>query len=145
MNTTAAMKNLLGGQRAMGASPKTPTDWEALIRQGMPVRSAEVLKASIGITDGEWAALLGVSAKTLYRARAAQSRLDAVTSDRVYRVARIVALAAEVLEDSTAALHWLERPQIGLGGRTPLALLTTEVGRDQVESLLLRIEHGVYS
>jgi uncharacterized protein (DUF2384 family) len=32
-----------------------------------------------------------------------------------------------------------------LGGRTPLSLLTTDAGRDQVEKLLLRIEYGVYS
>lgn len=44
-----------------------------------------------------------------------------------------------------AALHWLKRPQIGLGSKVPLALLATDPGRDQVEKLLLRIEHGVYS
>jgi len=42
-------------------------------------------------------------------------------------------------------VHWLEREQIGLGGRVPLSMLTTDPGRDQVEKLLLRIEHGVYS
>ena len=50
-----------------------------------------------------------------------------------------------MLEDEAAALHWLKRPQIGLGGRVPLTMLTTDPGRDQVEKLLLRIEHGVYS
>jgi putative toxin-antitoxin system antitoxin component (TIGR02293 family) len=42
-------------------------------------------------------------------------------------------------------VHWLKRPQIGLGGRTPLALLTTDVGSAEAEKLLLRIEHGVYA
>jgi putative toxin-antitoxin system antitoxin component (TIGR02293 family) len=56
-----------------------------------------------------------------------------------------LALAIEVLESEAAALHWLKRPQIGLGGRVPLALLSTDPGRDQVEKLLLRIEHSVYS
>jgi putative toxin-antitoxin system antitoxin component (TIGR02293 family) len=60
-------------------------------------------------------------------------------------MARIVTLAIEVLETEAAALHWLKRPQIGLGGRVPLALLSTDPGRDQVEKLLLRIEHSVYS
>jgi putative toxin-antitoxin system antitoxin component (TIGR02293 family) len=48
-------------------------------------------------------------------------------------------------ETAEVALHWLRRPQVGLGGRTPLAMLTTDLGRDQVEKLLLHIEHGVYS
>ena len=142
---TAVMESMLGGRRALGTSPATPADWEALIRAGVPARSADALKASMVIGDADLAALLGVSEKTLYRARTSHARLDAVASDRLYRVARIVALAVEVLEDQSAALRWLARPQIGLGGRTPLSLLTTEVGRDQVESLLLRIEHGVYS
>lgn len=95
--------------------------------------------------DSLLAELLGISEKTLLRARAGKVRLDPVTSDRLFRVARIVALAVEVLESDAAALHWLKRPQIGLGGRVPLALLSTDPGRDQVEKLLLRIEHGVYS
>ena len=68
-----------------------------------------------------------------------------MASDRLFRVARIGALAIEVLEDEARAVSWLKRPQIGPGGRTPLELLTTDVGRDQVEKLLLRIEHGVYA
>jgi putative toxin-antitoxin system antitoxin component (TIGR02293 family) len=145
MNTSALVESFLGGKRALGTSPKTPADWDTLIRDGVPVGAVDVLKTSTAIADAELAALLGISEKTLYRARAAQSKLDSVASDRLYRFARIVALAVEVLEDQAAALHWLVRPQVGLGGRRPLALLTTEVGREQVESLLLRIEHGVYS
>ncbi|MCK6431207.1 MAG: DUF2384 domain-containing protein [Burkholderiaceae bacterium] len=111
----------------------------------MPARSAEALKASIAVPDALLAQLLGISEKTLSRVRAGEGRLDPVVSDRVFRVARIVALATDVLETEEAALHWLKRPQIGLGGRIPLALLTTDAGRAQVEKLLLCIEHGVYT
>jgi len=97
------------------------------------------------VPDRELAALLGISEKTLSRGRAAGGRLDPVASDRLFRVARIGALAIGVFESEAAAADWLKRPQIGLGGRVPLELLTTDVGRDQVEKLLLRIEHGVYS
>jgi putative toxin-antitoxin system antitoxin component (TIGR02293 family) len=68
-----------------------------------------------------------------------------VVSDRLFRVARIGALAIDVLEGEAHAVHWLKRPQIGLGGSIPLALLTTDVGSVEVEKLLLRIEHGVYA
>lgn len=145
MSTVAAVEHFLGGKEALGIEPQTLTDWEAIIHEGMPVRSVEVLKESIAIPDGQLAELLGISEKTLSRARAAKSKLDSVASDRLFRVARIVALAIEVLEGEAAALHWLKRPQIGLGGRVPLTMLTTDPGRDQVEKLLLRIEHGVYS
>lgn len=145
MTLVAAIADVLGGKRALGAKPKTAADWQEVIERGMPVGSAEALKGSFAVPDGVLAELLGLSEKTLSRARAAQRRLDPVASDRLFRVARIGALAIDVLEDEQRAISWLKRPQIGLGGRTPLALLTTDIGRDQVEKLLLRIEHGVYT
>jgi putative toxin-antitoxin system antitoxin component (TIGR02293 family) len=145
MTTVTAVEHFLGGRETLGMQPQTVTDWEALIHEGMPVRSVEVLKESITIPDSQLAQLLGISEKTLSRARTSKGKLDPVASDRLFRVARVVALAIDVLEGEAAAVHWLKRPQIGLGGRMPLAMLTTDPGRDQVEKLLLRIEHGVYS
>jgi putative toxin-antitoxin system antitoxin component (TIGR02293 family) len=145
MAAASAIADFLGGKKALGMKATTAVEWDALIREGMPVRSVEALKEGIAVPDGLLAELLGISEKTLSRARAGKGRLDPVVSDRLFRVARIVALAIEVLESETAALHWLKRPQIGLGGRVPLALLSTDPGRDQVEKLLLRIEHSVYS
>jgi putative toxin-antitoxin system antitoxin component (TIGR02293 family) len=145
MTTTAEITAVLGGRQTLRAEPRTAADWQAVVSKGVPVGSAEALKRRIAIGDDVLADLLGVSEKTLSRARAANARLDPVASDRLFRVARIGALAIEVLESETAAIHWLKRPQIGLGGRVPLTLLTTDIGCTEVERLLLRIEHGVYS
>jgi len=145
MSSTSTVEQFLGGKKTLGMQPRTVADWEALIDGGMPVRAVEALKASLAVPDRQLAQLLGISEKTLSRARAAEGRLEPVASDRLVRVARVVAMAIDVLEDEAAAVHWLKRPQIGLGGRIPLEMLTTDPGRDQVEKLLLRIEHGVYS
>lgn len=61
------------------------------------------------------------------------------------RIIRIFARAADVLEDQDKAMKWLHREQIGLGGRIPLDMIQTEAGEREVENLLGRIEHGVYS
>jgi putative toxin-antitoxin system antitoxin component (TIGR02293 family) len=116
-----------------------------VVSKGVPVGAAEAVKQWLAVGDEFLAAILGVSQKTLSRARTSNARLDPVTSDRLFRVARIGALATEVLEDEGRALGWLKRPQIGLGGRTPLSLLTTDAGCVEVERLLTRIEHGVYA
>jgi putative toxin-antitoxin system antitoxin component (TIGR02293 family) len=50
-----------------------------------------------------------------------------------------------VLEDKDAAREWLHDGQVGLGGRTPIDMMRTEAGAREVESLLIRIEHGVLS
>jgi putative toxin-antitoxin system antitoxin component (TIGR02293 family) len=139
------LATFLGGRKTLGTLPGTPQDWESAIHGGLPVGAARALKEQLAVPDARLAGLLGISEKTLSRARAGKGRFDTVVSDRLYRVARIVALAIDVLEDEQAALRWLKRPQIGLGRREPLSLLTTDAGRDQVEKLLLRIEHGVYA
>ena len=41
--------------------------------------------------------------------------------------------------------RWLTSRQFGLGGAVPLEYAETEVGAREVEDLLGRIEHGVYS
>lgn len=145
MATESAIADCLGGAKALGANPKTAVHWERMILEGIPVKSAEALKERIAASDFVLAQLLGVSEKTLSRARAGKGRLDPVVSDRLFRVARIVALAIGVLETEQAALHWLKRAQFGLAVRVPLDLLTTDAGCEQVEKLLLRIEHGVYA
>jgi putative toxin-antitoxin system antitoxin component (TIGR02293 family) len=145
MATSATIERFLGGKAALGSRSRTLPDWEALIQHGMPVRSMEALKECLSITDSQLAQLLGISEKTLSRARAAGGALDPVASDRLYRVARVLASAIDVLEGESAALRWLKREQIGLGGRVPLAMLATDPGREQVEKLLLRVEHGVYA
>ena len=145
MTTMTAIAETLGGRKALKASPRTALEWQEVIQAGVPVRSAEALKGSMAVPDSLFARLLGISEKTLSRSRAGRGRLDPVASDRLFRVARIMTLAIEVLENEERAIHWLKRGQVGLGGRIPLSLLTTDAGRDEVEKLLQRIEHGVYS
>ena len=66
-------------------------------------------------------------------------------SDWVNRLARIAAQAEEVFGSMEKASHWLRESNTALGGVTPISLLDTDLGTRQVENVLGRIEHGVYS
>lgn len=145
MTTPQTLSSVLGGQARLQGRPRSARDWHELIHRGLPVASLDAFKRHATLSDVELAALIGVSEKTLSRARAGQDRLDPVASDRLYRVVRLVVLAAEVLESPQAAMRWLRRAQVGLGGAIPFAMMTTDAGCAEVEKLLLRIEHGVYS
>jgi hypothetical protein len=41
-------------------------------------------------------------------------------------------------------VHWMRSSIPSLGNQTPYALMKTQDGRNQVERVLLKIEHGVY-
>lgn len=72
-------------------------------------------------------------------------RLTADESDRVYRLARIVAHAEEVFEDIDKVRNWLAHTNRALGGVTPLSLLDTDEGVRQVDTVLGQIEYGLIS
>ncbi len=59
---------------------------------------------------------------------------------------RVFAKALELFEgDRDAASEWMLSPLPALGGETPIDIARTEAGARQVENLVGRIEHGVYS
>ncbi len=138
---TRRLKSLLAGPhevRELGG-------WHERILAGLEFTAVDNLKAHAALTDPELARLLGISEATLRRARAARSVLDAATSDRVYRLSKALAVAEEVLATPEQAITWLRRAQPGLGGQVPLDLLATQAGADEVETLLRRIDYGVYT
>lgn len=136
---------ILGGWKVFRKSVWTSLLWTTQIERGFPFDALEYLKAALGLTDSEIAGALAVSTKTASRWRHAETRLPAPVSDRIFRYARIFALAENVLEDKDAAREWLHDKQMGLGGHSPIELMRTEAGAREVESLLVRIEHGVLS
>ena len=61
------------------------------------------------------------------------------------RVFRIFHRAKEVFGDEGLAKEWLKQPLEYFDRKTPLQYAGTELGGREVENLLGRIEHGVFS
>lgn len=137
---------VLGGRASLGGNVRGPLDIDRLIRKGFPYKAGAHIRDLLNLPMPVFAAIIDVSERTLARIRKSSSqRLPSIASDRIYRLARIFSIAAEVLEDKEKAREWIRRPQIGLGGKTPLELLHTEAGAKEVENLLWRIEYGIVS
>ena len=77
--------------------------------------------------------------------RKVAGRLRPEESERVYRLAKVLAFAESVLGTKEKARHWLNSPNRALGGDSPFSWLETEAGADEVTHVLGRIEFGVYS
>lgn len=114
------------------------------VQAGLPFAEVEALQAGLDLPLEKLAPKLGLSKATLHR-RKHEGRLTPSESDRVMRYARLLGRAVEVLESADAARRWLSRPQYALGGAVPLDYAETEAGAREVENVLGRIEHGVYS
>ncbi len=128
------------------SSQKTlsPTQLIAALTKGLPFQEIEELRQALDLTMEKLVPLLGISPATLHR-RKAMGKLDVSESDRVLRFARLVGKSLFVMESLEIARQWLSSPQRGLGGAIPLEYAATEYGAREVELLLARIEHGIYS
>ena len=117
------------------------------IETGLPAMWINHLKKVLELTNTQIADTLGISGKTLERIRTnpASNKLNEVTSDRLYRILYIFFKTVSALENTEEARIWLKTPQFGLGNEIPIDLLKTEAGTREIESLLGRIEHSVYS
>ncbi len=114
------------------------------IRRGLPMAEFRTLADWLQVTDEELAPLLGISRATLHRRRKAGS-LEAPESEKLVRFARLLSRAGEVFESEDAAREWLKSPAYAFGGESPLSFADTEIGAREVEALLGRLEHGVFS
>ena len=141
VNELRAVIEGLGGKQILGRVVSSEDALREVIREGFPPAVVEELMRTSGLTLKELAGALDLSPRSLQRRRRS-GRLARYESDRLYRLARIVALANEFLGDHERAIRWLKRPNRALGGIAPVAALDTELGARQVENVLGRIAYG---
>ncbi len=137
--TTVALKLGLPG------SVRSLRDLAAALEAGLPARALERVAgelAASGVARSDVLSLVGRT-RTLQRKLAGHLRLSAAESDRLARLARVVARAEEVLGSPDKAGHWLTQSNRGLGGE-PMEFLRTDAGTVAVEEELGRIEHGIF-
>ena len=143
MTPTEYVVDVLGGPSVFkGRAVPTSIELRARIREGLPYRSFESVRERLRLSIPETATVLHMPARTLARRR--QSRkLDPEESDRLYRLARVAAHAVSAFGEEEKAATWLRRPNRALNGEPPIHVLDTDIGAQQVEDILGRIEHGI--
>jgi putative toxin-antitoxin system antitoxin component (TIGR02293 family) len=98
---------VLGGTKVFkGPTRPGATEVLDLVRAGLPYQALESIRERLNLSLPEAAILLHVPLRTLARRRH-DRKLDAGESDRLYRLARIVAQAVAVLGTEEKAAMWL--------------------------------------
>ena len=115
------------------------------VRGGLPFAALENLIRVIGAPQKEIAGVVGIPATTLARRRSS-GRLTPTESDHVVRVARLAAMASDLMAgDIDAARRWLTTPNRRLADESPLRRASTETGGREVEQLIGQLRHGIFS
>ena len=135
-----SLLDVVGGASIVGVSAGA-MDLVRLVRRGLPVGAVQFVLDSGRLTAAELDQVV-LPRKTLANRR----KLGTLTpeqSDRLVRVARLLATAEETFGNQDNAGIWLRRPTTVFGGERPLDLLDTDEGAREVETLLGRISHGI--
>ncbi len=119
-------------------------DFIAISRAGLTNRSTGALAERLELTVKETAQLLTLSPRTYHRKRPDEV-LNPVATERLLLLTKLTDHGLAVFEDQGKFNRWLRRPLRILGSNAPLAILDTGQGIKLVDTILGRMEHGVYS
>ncbi len=136
--------NVLEGN-FLGIKAKGTMQLVQAINNGFSFGTLERVRKETGLPMEQLAVSIGMSPRTLTR-RKKEKKLSAAESDRLVTVSRLLAQAVELFEgDKEKALRWFMQSNRALGKLTPLEMARTETGAREVENLIGRLEHGVFS
>jgi putative toxin-antitoxin system antitoxin component (TIGR02293 family) len=141
VNELAAVVHELGGVPVLRRRFRSDEDMQDAIRKGFPQPVLKEVMESADLSLEELSTALGISVRSLQR-RKAQGTLATQESDRIYRLARMIALAKYYIGDEAAAGRWLKKKNFALGGKRPIDMLDTEPGARMVEAVLVTIAYG---
>jgi putative toxin-antitoxin system antitoxin component (TIGR02293 family) len=118
-------------------------DWRQ-VERGLPLAALEEFAVYSGFAMKDLLEVV-IPLRTLKHRRQRQEPLSAEESDRLARVARLWELAVKVFGNPDKARRWLTKPKIRFEERTPLTMMRTGTGGDEVEEMLGQIDEGMFA
>jgi putative toxin-antitoxin system antitoxin component (TIGR02293 family) len=115
------------------------------VEEGLPVMDVVKFGKQAGFTNDELAKLINIPARTYARRVAGKTRLTLPEGERAARLMRLFDRAKQLFVTEENVRKWLHTELPALGWRTPIDFAQTEPGAREVENLIGRIEHGVFS
>jgi putative toxin-antitoxin system antitoxin component (TIGR02293 family) len=114
-----------------------------IVKNGISKKQLEAIKSETDLNYDVLSNLLSISRTTLINKKG-DDRFDLSTSERIMCLAELLCYGREVFESREIFNIWIRIPSNSLGGKSPLELLDTLYGFEDVKKELGRIEYGVY-
>lgn len=124
-----------------GLNPASAEEGILQFKHGLPVAGWTALVETLGVAEKALAEAVQIPPSTLARRKKA-GRFTPEESERLLRVARLVALARHVFQSEAGLARWFNKPNRALGGASPLEYASTPIGAEEVERVLERILDG---
>lgn len=133
---------VMGGRSVLKREVRSLADLDHLVAGGLPVLALERAAEYATSSRREAVRLRDRLVPPATRKRR-RRLLKPAESERVERLARIMALAERVWENADEARAFLAAPHAMLGDRRPLDVAQSEVGARRVEELLWQLEYSL--
>ncbi len=115
------------------------------LEAGFPFDALRKFELNSGVEANLLVSILAIPERTLARRRTA-GRFAPDESERLLRISIVFEKSVELFDgDVASAVQWLTTSKKALNGETPLKYSRTEPGAREVENLIGRVEHGVFS
>ena len=115
------------------------------VEAGFSFEALERLGEATGLPLEKLRVAVRITPRTLTRRRK-EKKLSPEESDRLVSVSRLLAQTFELFEGNTeAGMRWFQSPNRALAGQSPIEIAATETGAREVENLIGRLEHGVFT
>lgn len=113
-------------------------------KSGITKKDLVGLKEKSSLDYDKLAKTLSVTRATLINKKPAE-KFNASLSERIIGLAEIYSYGFEVFENKERFNSWVNSPNNALAGKSPYDLLDSQFGREEVMSIIGRIDYGVYS
>lgn len=132
---------VMGGIAILGQDVRSFQDLEASVSGGLPKIALRRTLERVYLTAGDVReAMCRVVPEATFKRR---TRLSREEGERTERLARVIAAAEYVWDDTEDAREWLVKPHPELAGRTPLQAAESELGARRVEHILDSLFYGL--
>ena len=96
-------------------------------------------------TQSEWASMLHLSERTLQRYAKSNASFEAIYTDRILLLQKMIRLGLETFVSAEVFYQWLKKEKRVMGHSIGLSSLLSEKGIQEIIDQISRIQYGVYA
>jgi len=118
----------------------------SIIRKGIPYQYIETISEKLNVPVKSILAIFEIPQTTYNKKKNEHASLNSRDSELIILITELIDYGLEVFNNEKEKFQrWLKKPNLALGGNTPINFLDTTTGIEEVKNSLNRIEFGNFA